>query len=321
MKVTRRSRLPRAVKKQLPKETPAGSPSTTLILGAKPKPVVRTPRPPNGAPESPAKAPREKILAVIARRYARQDPTGYEQAKDPRVDPKILAEEIATGSFFPVLAKYGGLAPQPLMESVIDHIRNATERPEVPEQVTTDEDTTDRAKKPLNARQRQQARSATSPPAMDTATSARTRRGAAKTVPRREVYTDIQIVQDALHELFLKHPGLREMFCRASTQEARQQLLLSNKRIRRLNNHLRRELASPTRLNNYLEAATNLLIDTYIEAQVIAEEQAKQEAARLRAEKIAAARVAAETRELREQTLRYQRENNSPAFWRELNKT
>ena len=323
MKVTRRPRLPRAVKKQLPKEIPAGSPSNTLILGTKPKPnpVARTPRPPKGAPESPVKVPREKILAVIARRYARQDPTGCERAKDPRIDPKDLAEEVATGPFSPVLAKYGGLAPQPLMESVIDHIRNAAEHPEVTEQVTTDEDTAERAKKALTTRQQQQARSATSPPAMDTATSSRTKRGAAKTVPRREVYTDLQIVQDELHELFQKHPELRAMFCRASTQEARQQLLLSNKRIRRLNNHLRSGLASPTRVNNYLEAATKLLIDTYIEEQAIADERAEQEAAGLRAEKIAAARVAAETRELQEKKLRYQRENNGPAFWRGLNKT
>jgi hypothetical protein len=295
--------------KQMKKENPAGSPSSASQVME--KTVSRwKPRPEVQPPEISVRVPGQKLLSSIAKKYENHDKVGYKRLEDRRRDPRRLAQEVMDSSFMPLLAKYRGYNPLCLMESVIvDYVR--VERPEVTPLV--EEEASPRKKRPLTLRQREAAELARSQPVTSTV-SAHTRKGAAKTVPTREKYHDLQIVQDALHGLFEQDALFKAMFCDASLAEVKQ-LLRTNKSIRQLAHEVREGLASPSRVNNYLDTATKLLTSTYKEAQFEEERVALEQTEERRRERIAAARVIAERREQQRR-----RENNTFSPFRVLSR-
>ena len=239
-------------RRRLLKENPAG------FLSQTPRRVKvarqRLPEPVEIIPEPPVRIPRPKQLADIARKYKSRHAVEYAQLKDPRSNAQVLAVQIASGSFAPVLAKYRGFNPVLLMESVIDFVRAEPSNVasiEEPEKV--------RRPKRLTPRQQLQSKRTPPPPPAPFAPS-NTRKGAAKTVPIRAKYDDACITQDALDALLRGDEELKALFCEALDPKG---LLRTNRQTVQLAGEL--QLASPTRVYNYLDTAIRLLIPRYEE--------------------------------------------------------
>ena len=289
-------------RRRLLKENPAG------FLSQTPRRVKvarqRLPEPVEIIPEPPVRIPRPKQLADIARKYKSRHAVEYAQLKDPRSNAQVLAVQIASGSFAPVLAKYRGFNPVLLMESVIDFVR--TEPPKV---VPITEAKGVRGPKKLTPRQQLQSERTPVPPPAPFAPS-NTRKGAAKTVPARAKYDDACITQDALDALLRGDEELKALFCEAPDPKG---LLRTNRQTVQLAGKL--QLASPTRVYNYLDTAIRLLLPRYEEEQLVAEETARVVAETRRKQEIAAAR---ELAAIREQQRQRREHTVGPSYWREL---
>jgi hypothetical protein len=243
-------------------------------------------------PQQVAKVPSQGTLAVLARRFKLLDSVGYERAKNPASDATVLAIDAANGALKKALGKYRGFNPLQLMEAVIvDYIR--VEQP--PAKETKRRERKERKpKRSLTERQRAAQLAATQP--VVRAVTAKTRKGAPKTVPPRFKRRDPQVVQDALDALFQGDGGLKAMFCDISLEEAKR-LLRTNPTTVQLAFEVKEELACPTRVYNYLDTAVRVLLPRYRDEQLEAEMKAMVEAEERRRERVAEAREAAEKRE------------------------
>jgi len=303
-----RSRQLRAEKQRQKRENPAGFRSSPPrnIIGFKQR---RQPKPVATLPQPMLKVPDEKLLASVAKKCETLDEKVYEQLKDPQSDPRVLADEVASGLLVPVLSKYKGFNPPQLMESVItDYIR--AERPEAP----VAEVEADKPKKPKHtARQLEQIAQTPTPPPMTTVSASNSRKGAAKTVPSKEKYEDSQVALDALELLFQSNSAVKDMLCGVELVEAKR-LLRSDEIFEQFVEDLRARLVSPKSVYTHLDTAVRLLTPKYRELQLAAEEEDRQKAEARRREQVALSRSLAESKNAKV----VRRQNNTPAYWRGL---
>ena len=294
-------RLPRRLKKQLKKERPAGALSSTPNRAVKISHRWKA-RHIATSIKRIMKTPEEKVLASVAHKFSIFDKKEFERIKSSGDDPSLLALEITSGAFVKELVKYKGFDPAKLMEQAIVYAR--IERP-----VAVTPPAVVKPKKPrLTARQElQSAQSKAARVTPSTMTASPKKRPRKRT--SRRVNHDPQVVQSALDALFDDNPELKATFCSASIAEAKQ-LLRTTRGIERLAASLREQLASPTRVYNYLDTAARILIPKYQDEELKAEQEARENAEARRQERKVTSIKTAQDREIERQKLERRREDN-----------